>query len=925
MRQPLQLIALASLLSVAIALPTLAQTPAPTPTPTTQPSNNRAAQILRDYKQGRALYRQKQYDQALQAFQQALKTAQELKEPDIIGELWAQIGYVYHDSNRVEAAIKAYQTALSYFKQVSGGDREFDVMVQLARAENYVGQYQSAIQRLNQVLQQAQQQNKPEYQYQAWINLGMIYNNIQRSAEAETVLQKAWELVKTDKNQARQHRVMNELALLALNRGNYAQAIERFQVAIQLAQQLKNSGLEQVALSNLGIAYYSVGEYRQAAKIYEQALQLARQNKDVEGEGKVLGSIGILYRATGQPEEALRFTQASLKIARQLRDLSEEKVSLMDLGLLYMELGRVSEAIATYEAALELAKRTQDESLEGKLYGNLGLLYGQSGDQRKALTMFRSSVAIAQKFQDLRERAVGLSNLGVTLNRLGEYREAEQHLRSAIQLWDQQRAELNRNQQYNVADRQKIALFERQNVTYRELQRTLAGQKQPEAALEVAEQAKSRALVELIERKKSTQNRQLEASNLTIAQLKQIAKSQNATIVEYSILADAITPPQTPPNDSPKNSPKNPSKQVVRDLDLYIWVIQPNGQVSLRQVDLRPGILNEKSNFEHLVNQSRDLIGARSRGVKISRAAQSVTTTPSSTNFQRLHQLLIEPIQDLLPKQAHEQVVIIPHKSLFNVPFYALQNAKGQYLIESHTLRVSPSIQVLGLSRSSTTTLGPLPTQFPNALVVGNPTMPKVQLEPDVPPEHLDALPNAEQEAKTVADLLQVPALTGDRAKKSVVLQQMKQAKLIHFATHGLLDDFRDLGIPGAIALAPDQPNRPNDGLLLSDELMDEQFKLNADLVVLSACNTGQGRITGDGVVGLSRSFIAAGVPSVLVSLWAVDDASTSYLMAEFYRNLAQSRDRAAALRQAMLATQKQYPDPYHWAAFTLVGQSGAD
>ncbi|BAZ48475.1 WD-40 repeat-containing protein [Nostoc sp. NIES-4103] len=99
-------------------------------------------------------------------------------------------------------------------------------------------------------------------------------------------------------------------------------------------------------------------------------------------------------------------------------------------------------------------------------------------------------------------------------------------------------------------------------------------------------------------------------------------------------------------------------------------------------------------------------------------------------------------------------------------------------------------------------------------------------------------------------------------------------------------------------------------------------MKLNAELVVLSACETGQGKITGDGVIGLSRSLIAAGVPSVVVSLWSVDDKSTKLLMTEFYRQMQQNPNKATALRQAMLLTMKQYPQPKYWAAFTLIGES---
>lgn len=185
------------------------------------------------------------------------------------------------------------------------------------------------------------------------------------------------------------------------------------------------------------------------------------------------------------------------------------------------------------------------------------------------------------------------------------------------------------------------------------------------------------------------------------------------------------------------------------------------------------------------------------------------------------------------------------------------------------------------------------------------------------PPEQLSSLPGAEQEAKEIAALLKVQPLIGKDATKKAILPKLPQAKIIHLATHGLLDDIQGLGVPGAIALAP---SGNDEGLLTASELLDLQ--LNAELVILSACDTGRGRLTGDGVIGLSRSLIAAGVPSVIVSLWSVPDAPTASLMTEFYRNLQQNPDKAQALRKAMLTILKKHPNPRDWAAFTLIGEA---
>lgn len=170
-------------------------------------------------------------------------------------------------------------------------------------------------------------------------------------------------------------------------------------------------------------------------------------------------------------------------------------------------------------------------------------------------------------------------------------------------------------------------------------------------------------------------------------------------------------------------------------------------------------------------------------------------------------------------------------------------------------------------------------------------------------------------------NFLTITPLIGEQATEARIKQQLPSAQLIHLATHGLLDygdpsAYGSLDFPGAIALAPSEGE---DGLLTSAEI--REMDLQADLAVLSACDTGRGRIRSDGVVGLSRSLITAGAPSVIVSLWAAPDAPTAELMTEFYRQLRQvGNDKAQALRQAMLITMRSHPNPRNWAAFTLLG-----
>jgi CHAT domain-containing protein len=336
-------------------------------------------------------------------------------------------------------------------------------------------------------------------------------------------------------------------------------------------------------------------------------------------------------------------------------------------------------------------------------------------------------------------------------------------------------------------------------------------------------------------------------------------------------------------------------------------VVKPTADIAFKQIDLKS--LN--ISLEDLVTSSRQSIGVRGRSLEVGFDPGADQTD----RLQQLHKLLIEPIAQYLPSDSSERVIFIPQNELFLVPFPALQDASGKYLIEKHTILIAPSIQVLQLTRKQRQTVS-----GDGALVIGNPTMPSVTTQLGEAPQPLSSLPGAQQEATEIAQLLNTKALIGKQATKAAVLPKLSNARIIHLATHGLLDDLKGLGVPGAIALAPDGTGELNDGLLTASEILD--LNLNAELVVLSACDTGRGRITGDGVIGLSRSLITAGVPSVIVTLWSVPDAPTASLMTEFYQNLQKNPNKAQALRQAMLTTMKQHPNPRDWAAFTLIGEA---
>ena len=679
-------------------------------------------------------------------------------------------------------------------------------------------------------------------------------------------------------------------------------ALQSWQQALIVYREIKDRQSEGKALGNLGIAYLSLGDYAKAIEYAQQILAIAREIKDRQSEGKALGGLGVAYLYLGDYTKAIEYAQQQLAIAREIKNRQSEGKALSNLGGAYFNLGDYTKAIEYAQQQLAIAREIKDRQGEGRALGNLGVAYVTLRDYTKAIEYAQQQLAIAREIKDRESEGIALNNLGFALYRQGNLSAAEKTLLDSIKVSESLRAGLD--------DAKKVSIFDTQTNPYLNLQKVLIAQKKTNEALEIAERGRARAFVELLAaRLAPSASAQLTIDPPNIQQIQQIAKEQNATLVEYSTIGNEA---------------------------LYIWVIKPTGEITFRSVDLKSlninlgqatertrvsaatgrGLNEQDTAFAEMIRGTRDSLGTSENNLSNQQATNRPNSTPANSQtanpkLQELYQLLIEPIADLLPTDPNAPVIFIPHQSIFLVPFATLQNAQGQYLIEKHTIIIAPALQILQLTHQSRQKNRQTSSQ--NILVVGNPTMPQI----GNPPRQLLPLPGSEQEAQIIAQLLKTQAIIGPQATKVSIVKQMLNARIIHLATHGLLNEVKSLDMPGAIALAP---SGNDDGFLTSSEILD--LKLNAELVVLSACNTGRGRLTGDGVIGLSRALITAGVPTILTSLWYVPDAPTAELMAEFYRQLQQSPNKAQALRQAMLIIMKKHPEPRDWGAFTLIGEA---
>ena len=770
------------------------------------------------------------------------------------GAEFFQKGVAANQARQLKDAVRYLQQALTLFQSTRDERGELETLGALSAACIELGEYDRVITYGDKLLALSQRLKIVQAQAQALGNLGIAYQKL----------------------------------------GDYPKSIKSNQQALVIFKSLNMGSAEGQLLSNLGNTYAIIGDYDGAIVVYKRSLEIARSSKNLQQQGNVLSNLGAVYTNKGDDRKALEYYQESLTIAQSLKDIPLQIGVLINLGTTHYLLGDRDLGTKESEQAVILAKQIENPQLLGDVLSNLGLIYADRREYAKAIASHQQSVQIASAGKNPRTEALARNNLAHTFLETNQLAAAQQQLRSAIESLDRVRSTLS--------DLEQVNIFDTQAATYNLLEQVLITDRNPEAALEVAEQGRARAFAQ-----KLASRLQVAATPPSIAKIRQIAKQQNATIVSYTVVPDKQF--------------KFRGKQRGEKVGLFIWVVQPNGQVTFRQKDLRP-LRQQKISFEELADASRCLRADRMACIKVDRFASSTRKFSKGTypGLKELYQLTIAPIADLLPQNPDEHVIFIPHSSLLRVPFAALQTPDGKFLIEKHTILSAPSIQVLDLTHQQH--LRQANDTNRSAIVVGNPTMPAVIERAGENPVQLPPLINAETEAKTIAQLLSTQPLIGAQATKANVFKNIEQARFIHLATHGLIDYVTKAGldsteVPGALALAP---TSTDEGLLTAREILN--LNLNAKLVVLSACDTGRGKITGDGVIGLSRAWISAGVPSTIVSLRQVPDDSTTVLMTSFYQNFTKTANIARSLRQAMLTTMKTDREPVRWAAFMLIGEA---
>jgi CHAT domain-containing protein len=746
--------------------------------------------------------------------------------------------------------------------------------------------------------------------------------------------------------------------------GNYSKARVYYSRSLKFAQNKKflidrenRKRAEAIALAGLGSVAHSVGNYTKAIEYHKKRLDIVNEalnNQDLTEETRkdfiklrvsAFGGLGNAYHNQGNYEKAMEYYEEHLKTAKDSQNKREEAIALGELGSAYhnswvrsnfVNKDDLEKSIKFYEERFIIAKGIDDRRLVASTYGGLGDIYysianfkNSQEDYDKAIKYTNEHLITSQAIQDKSGIGNALNLLGVSYFQISNILKAEQKFAESQENLDKaiknlhEAISVRESLRERLTDTEKILIFDTQQTTYLNLQQVYVSQKKYDLALEIAERGRAKAFVDVL----AKQSREA-STNFNIQDIKRIAQEQQATLVIYSNILE-------------KDSITNHSEK------LYIWVVRPNQEeVIFKEVDLKNtkigkgSLVKIRQRLEKLVENDRPsgiLIGSLPRAyIRSTKKDIGLGNELYKNDIEEIlaanYELLLKPNEQKLLSEEDRKVVFIPQKTLFEVPFAALYDIKEKkYLIEKHTILTSPSVQALDMlhKRQQKREFQNKPLQNEDWLILG--------IE-DAKPEKfcsqnvtLNKLPGAEQEAKDIASVLFQGKAMEDKTEVAV-RQKMLQARMIHLATHGLLDNCEeDTEVPGAIAL---DASKSYDGWLTASEI--SQMKLQAELIVLSACDTARGRLTADGVIGLSRSALAAGSSSAIVSLWKVEDKSTAFLMKEFYTQLKEQQtksgkfDKAEALRQAMVNTKnhvdpntkkKIYSEPYQWSAFTLVGE----
>jgi len=633
-------------------------------------------------------------------------------------------------------------------------------------------------------------------------------------------------------------------------------------------------------------------------RVYETAGILAAIKGDA---ATALDYINKIKRVTSMAEFQLRPMKnaASAGIYFILKDYAQAKKVIEEYsGDAFWAFTQALEVMMVFPLLVHYADVGTDTSLDawtehGRVLSEfmLAKIFFETGNYPEARKGYEKLLGQKMSAHYERLRWSTMADLASIYRKEGRRQESIQHWEQAVNLIENQRKSI-------FAEGSKIGFVGDKQSVYHDLIQALFEDKQYEKAFEYVERAKSRALVDLLAAKKDFASKG--GNEQEIRKLIAANDAQDARIALQLEAGDAAK------TRSIQIRTKEELKNKAPELSSLLTVTYEPTAALLKQIAASEALIEyyyrDKNMYAFILADNRlQAIQLDSAGLAEDvQNLRKLIDHPGSTQFlqaaEKLYQRLFQPLERALNKQ---KLIIVPHGVLHYLPLNALYDCRG-YLIDRYSIRMMPSASAMKYLGGKKT------AGHDGILIFGNPDLgnPRFDLE------------YAQKEALELARIRpQSKAFVRKEATEEALRRYAQDYRYLHFATHGQFDPQSPL--QSALLLAPDLKFN---GLLSVDKIY--SLKLDAELVTLSACETGLSKIAnGDDLVGLTRGFLYAGSNSIVASLWKVDDQATAELITGFYLELPHG-DKVEALRKAQLATKKKYPHPYYWASFQLTGSA---
>jgi len=895
------------------------------------------------------------YAEALRISQLAIRIAERVGDRVGLGDALNNLGGVYNRQNRTAQALDCFQKSLVIFEEASDKKGKAHSLHNIGRTYYNQRRFELAVEYYEKSLALSEEVGDRSLTARILNHLGYAHKLLGRYDLGLELLQKSRAISEELDDKDALGAALINIAVYYVQYGRYTDALECFHKCLKILEELGQAGSKRnlaVTFQNIGVVYRRQGDADQALAYAHKSLKIMEELNDDFGIANLQNNIGGIYHTQGLYEQALEWYQKSMRRYEKIQHNISVARSLNNIGDVYRLQGRHDQALDHLQKSLRLREESKNRYRIGDSLISLARLYQDLGKYPEMLEVSRRAAGLAEEINARESLWDAHESIGSAFRALGRPVEARRSFLAAIATIESMRHEVAGGEQ------QQQSFLEDKLSPWLGMIALLVSQKENAEALSFAEQSKARVLLGALQAGRASLRQSLSP------QERQTEEEQRHRLVSLnSQLTSELQrdkPDQARVVDLKAGIEK--ARLEYEALETRLYVAHPElkvrrGEASIIKAEELAALLPDNSSalLEYVVADDQTYLFAITKAVGQTKAQVQVFTIPVKraelakqtesfrgqlavgdlgfrASARKLYDLLLKPAQALL--RGKTNLVIAPDNKLWELPFQALLTQDGRYVIERSAVSYVPSLTVLRemkaqrvkhrAGRRADSTGYPL-------LALGNPAIGKETIERatlTLRDERLDPLPEAEMEVKALGQLYdgaRSKVYIGAEAREDRLKAEAAQARVLHFATHGILNNTSPMYSHLVLA----QGDKKEDGLLEAWELM--QLDLKADLAVLSACETARGRFgAGEGMIGLSWALFVAGVPSTVVSQWKVESASTRDLMLDFHRRLrapsaAVKPSKAEALRQSALRLMKnpQTSHPFYWAGFVLVGDGG--